>query len=733
LKADKARGTSGRKNGSRAAGETGLRARAERAIGKDAGQHAVHDAAALLDAQRLLHELQVHQIELEMQNQELQEARTAAEAKRERYQDLFEYAPVGYLTLTRAGKVVAANLTAAALLGTARSTLLGRSLGRFVVPQHQNHWNQHLLSVWRLPERQACELELQRDDGSTFHARLESGGSELPAPSDRTGDQPTALRMVLSDISERKQLQEVHEFLARAGSALKGEGFFTALARYLSRTLSVDFVCIDRLVGDGLTARTLAVYDNGDFQDNVEYALKDTPCGEVVERQICCFPAGVCRLFPNDDLLRSLKAESYAGIALRGSDGRPRGLIAVIGRKPLANPAWAETVLMIVAFRAAGELQRLVAEEAIRASELRYRSYIEVTGTIGWTANAAGEVTQDAPAWQAFTGQTSEEILGWGWSQALHPDDVARATALWREAVAGRHTYEVEYRVRRHDGVYRDFLVRGVPVFLEGGGVREWVGTCIDLTEHKQAEVDLQRLSEELQRSNVDLEQFAYVVSHDLQEPLRAVTGFASLLQTHCRGRLDAKADSYLAATFNGAVRMQQLIDDLLAYARVTTSDAVRQSVQVDEAMDAALANLSVSLKESGAVVTRGPLPRVIANRAQFVQLLQNLLGNALKFRGDRAPAIHVSAEGHHEHWVISVRDNGIGIGPDKQRIFEIFQRLHPRDKYPGTGVGLAICKRIVERHGGRIWVESQLGRGATFSFTLPRRATSGLPGNPAR
>jgi light-regulated signal transduction histidine kinase (bacteriophytochrome) len=239
-------------------------------------------------------------------------------------------------------------------------------------------------------------------------------------------------------------------------------------------------------------------------------------------------------------------------------------------------------------------------------------------------------------------------------------------------------------------------------------------------------------VSEELRRSNVDLEQFAYIVSHDLQEPLRAVTGFASLLQTQYHGRLDEKADAYLAATFDGTVRMQQLIDDLLAYARVATSMEVRQPVQVDEALNAALANLTVAIKESGAVVTRDSLPQVIANRAQLVQLLQNLLGNALKFRGDRAPAIHVGAEGHLEHWVISVRDNGIGVGPDKQRIFEIFQRLHPRGKYPGTGVGLAICKRIVERHGGRIWVESQPGRGATFCFTLPRHATSGLPRDPA-
>jgi PAS domain S-box-containing protein len=427
-------------------------------------------------------------------------------------------------------------------------------------------------------------------------------------------------------------------------------------------------------------------------------------------------------------MLQVLKAESYVGTTLLGYDGRPIGLIAVIGRKPLTTPARAEAVLKLVSFRAAGELERLKAEEAVRSSELRYRSYIEVTGALGWTTNANGEVTEDLPAWRMYTGQTQQEILGSGWSQALHPDDAPRAAAAWQQAVADRHPYEVEYRVRRHDGVYRHFLVRGAPVLLDDGSVREWVGACIDITGRKQAEVELQRLSDELQRSNVDLEQFAAVVAHDLQEPLRAVTGFASLLQSQYQGRLDEKADSFLAGAFDGTVRMQQLIDDLLAYSRVATSGEARQPLQADEALDTALANLSAALDESGAVVTRDPLPQVIANRTQFVQLLQNLVGNAIKFRGEAVPAIHVSAARQEEHWIFSVRDNGIGIGPAKARIFAIFQRLHPRGKYPGTGVGLAICKRIVERHGGRIWVESQLGHGATFFFTLPQHATSGLP-----
>lgn len=236
-----------------------------------------------------------------------------------------------------------------------------------------------------------------------------------------------------------------------------------------------------------------------------------------------------------------------------------------------------------------------------------------------------------------------------------------------------------------------------------------------------QARQALEKSVVELARSNSDLQQFAYVASHDLQEPLRMVASYTQLLAKRYQGKLDADADEFIAYAVGGASRMQKLIQDLLSYSRVDTQGQAGEPTPVEPIVDYALGNLRAAVEESRAVVTRDPLPTVIADEGQLLQLFQNLLSNALKFRGESPPRVHVSAERRGEEWVFSVRDNGIGIDPQyAKRIFVVFQRLHNISEYPGTGIGLAICKKIVERHGGRMWMESQLGQGATFYFTLP-------------
>lgn len=237
-----------------------------------------------------------------------------------------------------------------------------------------------------------------------------------------------------------------------------------------------------------------------------------------------------------------------------------------------------------------------------------------------------------------------------------------------------------------------------------------------------KAKEALDKANEELLRSNHDLEQFASIASHDMQEPLRMVSGFVELLGQRYGDKLDDKAKEYIAFAVDGAKRMSALISDLLRYSRAGGMDLVLASTSIDAVLGTVLINMKSSIVESGADITHDPLPTAMVDVGQFTQLLQNLIGNAIKFRGaDRPCRVHVSAEAKGNEWVFSVRDNGIGIDPQfKDRIFAIFERLHGRDEYEGTGIGLAICRKIVERHGGRIWVESTPGEGSVFFFTIP-------------
>jgi light-regulated signal transduction histidine kinase (bacteriophytochrome) len=243
--------------------------------------------------------------------------------------------------------------------------------------------------------------------------------------------------------------------------------------------------------------------------------------------------------------------------------------------------------------------------------------------------------------------------------------------------------------------------------------------------EVTRAQQALVQKAEELTRSNKELEQFAYVASHDLQEPLRMVANYTQLLAKRYQHKLDPEATDYIGYAVAGVNRMQTLIGDLLQLSRVGSGGKSFETIDCHEVLSETLSMLERSVSERRATITHAPLPKVNADRAQMVQLFQNLIDNAIKYCPNETPAVHISADRTGESWTFSVKDNGIGIDPDyTERIFEIFQRLHTREEYPGTGIGLALCKKIVERHAGRIWVESQVGIGSTFHFTLPARDT---------
>lgn len=507
-------------------------------------------------------------------------------------------------------------------------------------------------------------------------------------------------------------------------------------------------------------------------------------------------------------------------------------------------------------FRDITERQRAV--EILRVSEERYRSLTVATAEVVWSANLNGDVMEDSPSWRKFTGQTYPELKGRGWLNAVHPRDRARVSEIWDHSIKTGQLYEIEFRVRRVDGEWRDFSTRGVPVREENGTIREWIGYCKDISERKrateqvlkerdfsnalisslpgifylldetglnlrcnenlekvsgysaleisrmramdfvpkdekelvaervrkvfltgEADVDLNILTKsgekipfyctgrlvyidghpcltgvgidvsrikkaeaEVRKLNTELEQrvqertaqlnetnkemaaFTYTASHDLRSPIRAVTGFARAIKEDSSDRLDEESRLYLDRIIHASDRMMQLIDDLLKYCRVGQQAAYSRPVAMQELISEVIQEFEPRLKTIGAEVSVAPdLPRVMGDPTLLFQVFDNLVENAITYRKrDQPLRLEVSWRNGVKDVVVFVQDNGIGIAPQHhQRIFEVFQRLHGVDEYPGTGVGLATVKRSVEKLGGKVWVESELGRGSIFGVRLDK------------
>jgi PAS domain S-box-containing protein len=513
------------------------------------------------DIQDLIHELQVYQIELEMQNEELRRAQRELERSRDRYSDLYEFAPVGYVTVSEKGTILEANLTVATMLGVARGRLVKQPLSHFITEDDRDIYYHHRRELFGTQEPQTCEMRMVRGDGRQFWAQIEARASV-----DKGGE--VVCRAILSDITERKQV-----------------------------------------------------------------------------------------------------------------------------------------------------------EEALRESKARYQQLAESAEAILW------EYDVEADRWTYVAPQVTR-ILGcppeaWTdlqfWVDHLHPEDRDWALPYCLECANQGEPHTFEYRFLKKDGGVvwiRDV----VSVEMEDGQPVKLRGFMMDITERKRAEEVIERYAAKLKRSNEELEQFAYVISHDLREPARMVKSYLELLESRYQGQLDEKADMFINHAVDGAERMQEMINALLDLSRIGTRGEEPVPTDAEAVLERTLRSLGRAIKEAEAEVTHDPLPTVMADKAQLAQVFQNLVANAIKFRcEDVPPRVHISAEREDDEWVFSVADNGIGIDPEQaDRIFQIFQRLHTREEYEGTGIGLALCKRIVERHGGRIWVESEVGEGSTFSFTIP-------------
>jgi PAS domain S-box-containing protein len=634
--------------------------------------------------------------------------------------------------LTKDGRCVAVSVTASPLKDGG-----GRIIGASKI-------------IRDITERKQAEIAVER-----LNARLRQQVADLQAANEEVQASRRAAYNLMGDaVQARKQAEQANAELTKLNRTLKAHSKSDqALMRAQGEAEFLEAVC--RIVVEdcghvmvwvGLAeedeAKTVRPAAQAGFEagylETLEITWADTERGRgPTGTAIRTGQPSRCRNMLTDPGFAPWRAEaikrgytSSLVLPLLGQ-GRAFGSLTIYSKHPdgfsddevtLLTELAGDLAYGITALRLRAAKER--AEEAQRQSEERYRSLVELSPEALFVNRKGRIVLVNPAALQLFGAASADQLLGKSPFDIFHRDCHAIMRERISQVLAGQRVPALEEKVIRMDGVAVDVEVVAAPVMEQGERAIQVL--LRDITERKRAEAALQKTAEDLRRSNRDLEQFAYVASHDLQEPLRAVGGYVKLLQLRFPDKLDAKAQGYIAGAFDGVTRMERLISDLLAFSRVATRGDAFLPADLEDALGQALRNLEARLKSAQAIVARDPLPTLAVDAGQIRQLFQNLVGNAIKFHGEQPPKIHIAAKRQDGRWEFPVRDNGIGIEPQYfEKIFQIFQRLHTRKDYPGTGIGLAICKRIVERHGGALWVESQLGHGSTFYFSLPDTAAN--------
>ena len=607
---------------------------------------------------------------------DITERKNAAIEAREQFRTIVDATPECVKIVDRDGTLLFMNAPGLDAVGaTDAEAVIGKSVYGLIAPEHRDKFrafNERICSG----AKESLEFDIIGSSGEHHH--METHAAPL-----RHVDGTTVHLAVTHDISERKRLETTAPLL----SAIVDSSDDAIISKDLNGIITSWNSSAERLFGytaEETIGRSVTMLIPTDRLQEEPAILDRLKRGERVD---------------HFETLRRRKDGKLIDISLTISPVKDRWG-NVVGASKIARDITG----------------RKLAEKALQESQTSFRQLADSMPQMVWTARPDGYFDYYNERWYQFTGFPRESFGDMSWEPILHPDDVKRCRDSWYGAVESGKPFQIEYRFRdRNENRWRWFMGRALPVLDPEGNVLKWFGSWTDIDEQKNVEDDLRR-------ANQDLEQFAFSASHDLQEPLRSVKIYSELLARSCGDGIDGEAQQYLTYLRNGATRMEMLLRDLLSYTQVTKFDTPPQATDAGEALDASLTGLAGAIEEAGARVSHDPLPSVPVHGTHLQQLFQNLIGNAIKYRNpERPPIVHVSAERQNGSWVFSVTDNGIGIDPAyKENIFGLFKRLHRNDEYSGTGIGLAICRRIVERYHGGISVESQPGEGSSFRFTLP-------------
>jgi chemotaxis family two-component system sensor kinase Cph1 len=540
------------------------------------------------DVDEIIYELSVHQIELEMQNEELQAAQLNLEDSRHKYFDLYNFAPVGYFTLDADGIILDVNLTGASLLGVERLNLLKKAFIQYIEYDCRKKFHDHIVNVLQIGQELSVNIKLLKRNGS-FYAHLET----VKVLNNHGNFKE--FRMTVSDINELKNTEE----------SLK------------------------------------------EIKHNLELKV--------------------------DERTQELKS--------------------------------------------ANEYNRSLIEASL-----------DPLVTIG----PDGKITDVNNSTEKFTGRTRNELIGTDFSDYFTEPKKAREG--YQKVFKEGFVLDYPLEIKNKNGFSTSVLYNASVYKNEFKEVKGVFATARDITGMKKAEMKLRKYQDSLEKkvkertkaleqSNKELKEFAYVASHDLKEPLRMITSFLQLLEHRYKDKLDPDANDFIEYAVEGAKRMDKMINDLLEYSRIGNQEREFEYLQSEQLLKTVLMNLKPTIEDTNAIITHDPLPLIFANEQMMIQLFQNIISNSIKYHGEKNPEIHISADNVNDEYIFAIKDNGIGIDQNHlERIFIIFKRLHTREEYEGTGIGLAIVQKIVQKHRGKMWVESELGKGTTFYFTIPNR-----------